>query len=284
MAVVKVKPTSPGRRAVVKVVHKHLHKGAPEASLLEPQKQNSGRNNNGHITVRHKGGGHKHHYRVVDFVRNKDGIPAKVERIEYDPNRTAHIALVCYADGERRYIIAPRGLEVGAKLLSGAEAPIKAGNTLPIRNIPVGSTIHCVEMLPGKGAQIARSAGTSVTLMARESVYAQVRLRSGEVRKIHIDCRATVWQGRRHSLEGHPPDRPRCGDEPGGSPPRRRRRPHRRGPGPGVSVEHAHQGLPHSQQQAHTEHDRVAAQEVRVHHGTLTQKRSLRGPPLAGKG
>ena len=122
MAVVKVKPTSPGRRAVVKVVHKHLHKGAPEASLLEPQKQNSGRNNNGHITMRHKGGGHKHHYRVVDFVRNKDGIPAKVERIEYDPNRTAHIALVCYADGERRYIIAPRGLEVGASLMSGAEA------------------------------------------------------------------------------------------------------------------------------------------------------------------
>ena len=121
MAVVKVKPTSPGRRAVVKVVHKHLHKGAPEASLLEPQKQNSGRNNNGHITVRHKGGGHKHHYRVVDFVRNKDGIPAKVERIEYDPNRTAHIALVCYADGERRYIIAPRGLEIGAKLLSAAD-------------------------------------------------------------------------------------------------------------------------------------------------------------------
>ncbi len=179
MAIVKVKPTSPGRRAVVKVVHKHLHKGAPEASLLEPQKQNAGRNNNGHITMRHKGGGHKHHYRVVDFLRNKDGIPAKVERIEYDPNRTAHIALVCYADGERRYVIAPRGLEAGATLMSGADAPIKAGNTLPIRNIPVGSTIHCVEMLPGKGAQIARSAGTSVTLMAREGIYAQVRLRSG---------------------------------------------------------------------------------------------------------
>ena len=180
MAVIKVKPTSPGRRAVVKVVHKHLHKGAPEASLLEPQKQNAGRNNNGHITMRHKGGGHKHHYRVVDFLRNKDGIPAKVETIEYDPNRTAHIALVCYADGERRYVIAPRGLEAGATLLSGADAPIKAGNTLPIRNIPVGSTIHCVEMLPGKGAQIARSAGTSVTLMAREAStlrFACVRVR-----------------------------------------------------------------------------------------------------------
>src|SRR5207245_2805640 len=148
MAVVKVKPTSPGRRAVVKVVHKHLHKGAPEASLLEPQKQNSGRNNNGHITIRHKGGGHKHHYRVVDFVRNKDGIPAKVERIEYDPNRTAHIALVCYADGERRYIIAPRGLEVGAQILSGAEAPIKAGNTLAIRWKGIRPTVRGVAMNP----------------------------------------------------------------------------------------------------------------------------------------
>ena len=151
--------------------------------LLEPQFQKAGRNNNGHITTRHKGGGHKHHYRVVDFVRNKDGIPAKVERIEYDPNRTAHIALVCYADGERRYIIAPRGLEAGATLLSGSEAPIRAGNTLPIRNIPVGSTIHCIELQPGKGAQIARSAGTSATLLAREGVYAQVRMRSGEVRR-----------------------------------------------------------------------------------------------------
>jgi large subunit ribosomal protein L2 len=179
---------------VVKVAHPQLYKGDPLPSLVEPQKQKAGRNNNGHITMRHKGGGHKHHYRVVDFRRNKDGIPAKVERIEYDPNRSAHIALVCYADGERRYIIAPRGVEPGAVLMSGAEAPIKAGNTLPIRNIPVGSTIHCVEMQPGKGAQIARSAGTSVTLMAREGIYAQVRLRSGEVRKIHIDCRATIGE------------------------------------------------------------------------------------------
>jgi large subunit ribosomal protein L2 len=204
MAVVKVKPTSPGRRGVVKVVHKHLHKGAPEASLLEPQKQNAGRNNRGVITMRHKGGGHKHHYRVVDFKRSdKDGIAAKVERIEYDPNRTAHIALLCYADGERRYIVAPRGLEAGATVIAGAEAPIKAGNTLPIRNIPVGSIIHCVEMLPGKGAQIARSAGTSVTLMAREGAYAQLRLRSGEVRRIHIDCRATIGEvsNEEHSLQ-----------------------------------------------------------------------------------
>jgi len=204
MAVVKVKPTSPGRRGVVKVVHKHLHKGAPEASLLEPQKQKAGRNNRGVITMRHKGGGHKHHYRVVDFKRSdKDGIAAKVERIEYDPNRTAHIALLCYADGERRYIVAPRGLEVGSTVIAGAEAPIKAGNTLPIRNIPIGSIIHCVEMLPGKGAQIARSAGTSVTLMARDGAYAQLRLRSGEVRRIHIDCRATIGEvsNEEHSLQ-----------------------------------------------------------------------------------
>ncbi len=202
MAVVKLKPTSPGRRGVVKIVHKHLHKGAPHAALLEPQIQNAGRNNNGHITIRHKGGGHKHHYRVVDFVRNKDGIPAKVERIEYDPNRTAHIALVCYADGERRYIIAPRGLVAGATVISGSEAPIKAGNAMPIRNIPVGSTIHNIEMKPGKGGQIARSAGTSAVLMAREGTYAQVRLRSGEVRKIHIECRATLGEvsNEEHSL------------------------------------------------------------------------------------
>jgi large subunit ribosomal protein L2 len=202
MAVVKMKPTSPGQRAVVKVTRDHLYKGEAYAPLLEPQFQKAGRNNNGHITTRHNGGGHKHHYRVVDFRRNKDGIPAKVERIEYDPNRTAHIALVVYADGERRYIIAPRGLEVGAQLVSGSEAPIRAGNTLPIRNIPVGSTIHCIELQPGKGAQIARSAGTSATLLAREGTYAQVRMRSGEVRRVHIECRATIGEvaNEEHSL------------------------------------------------------------------------------------
>ena len=166
---VKVKPTSAGRRAVVKVVNPELHKGEPFAPLLEKQIQNAGRNSKGHITTRHKGGGHKHHYRVIDFKRNKDGIEAKVERLEYDPNRSANIALLCYADGERRYIIAPNGVAVGAKLVSGSEAPIKAGNTLPIRNIPVGTTIHCIEMQPGKGAQMARSAGASVQLLARES-------------------------------------------------------------------------------------------------------------------
>ncbi|MEO8409176.1 MAG: 50S ribosomal protein L2 [Propionivibrio sp.] len=202
MALVKVKPTSPGRRSVVKVVNANLHKGAPFAGLLEPQSKNAGRNNNGHITTRHQGGGHKQHYRIVDFKRNKDGIPAKVERLEYDPNRTANIALLLYADGERRYVIAPKGLVVGQQVISGSEAPIKSGNSLPIRNIPVGTTIHCVEMIPGKGAQLARSAGTSAQLLAREGVYAQLRLRSGEIRRVHVECRATVGEvgNEEHSL------------------------------------------------------------------------------------
>ena len=160
MALIKLKPTSPGRRAVVRVVTPGLHKGKPHAALLERKNRTAGRNNNGHITVRHMGGGHKKSYRIIDFKRNKDGIPATVEHLEYDPNRTAHIALLCYADGERRYIIAPKGVAVGAQLLSGSDAPIKAGNALPLRNIPVGSTIHCIEMLPGKGAQLSRSAGS----------------------------------------------------------------------------------------------------------------------------
>jgi len=194
MALIKVKPTSPGRRAVVKVVTPELHKGKPHAPLLEKQSKNAGRNNNGRITVRHQGGGHKQHYRLIDFRRNKDGIVAKVERLEYDPNRSAHIALLCYADGERRYIIAPRGISAGAELVSGSDAPIKVGNALPLRNIPVGSTVHCIELQPGKGAQIARSAGTSVQLLAREGSYAQLRLRSGEVRRVHVDCKATIGE------------------------------------------------------------------------------------------
>jgi len=202
MALIKVKPTSPGRRAVVKVVNPDLHKGKPFAALVEKKSKNAGRNNNGHVTTRHQGGGHKQHYRIVDFRRNKDGIPAKVERLEYDPNRSAHLALLCYADGERRYIIAPRGLEVGAQVVSGSEAPIRVGNALPLRNIPVGSTIHCIELLPGKGAQLARSAGTSVQLLAREGSYAQLRLRSGEVRRVHVDCKAVIGQvgNEEHSL------------------------------------------------------------------------------------
>jgi len=236
MALVKVKPTSAGRRAVVKVVSPNLHKGAPVAKLVESKKRGSGRNNNGHITTRHKGGGHKQHYRLVDFRRDKDGIVAMVERLEYDPNRSAHLALLCYADGERRYILAPRGVVAGSPLMSGADAPIKSGNCLPLRNIPVGSTIHAIELQPGKGAQLARAAGTSVQLLAREGVYAQLRLRSGEIRKVHVDCRATLgevgngehslrsigkaganrWRGIRPTVRGvamNPVDHPHGGGE-----------------------------------------------------------------------
>jgi large subunit ribosomal protein L2 len=206
MALVKVKPTSPGRRAVVKVVTPDLHKGAPYAPLLESQSKTAGRNNRGVITTRHMGGGHKQHYRLIDFKRNdKDGIVARVERLEYDPNRTANIALLCYADGERRYIVAPKGLKADMTVISGSDAPIKVGNTLPIRNIPVGSTIHCIELQPGKGAQLARSAGAGVQLLAREGAYAQLRLRSGEIRKVHVDCRATIGEvgNEEHNLRSY---------------------------------------------------------------------------------
>ena len=203
MPLMKVKPTSPGRRALVKVVSPDLHKGEPHWPLIERQNRGSGRNNQGRVTMRHKGGGHKQHYRIVDFRRDKDGIQATVERLDYDPGRNAHLALLLYADGERRYIIAPKGITSGAQLLSGAEAPIKAGNTLPLRSIPVGTTVHCIEMLPGKGAQIARSAVTSAQLLAREGSYAQLRLRSGEIRKVHVDCRATIGEvgNEEHNLE-----------------------------------------------------------------------------------
>ena len=202
MAVVKCKPTSPGRRHVIKVVHADLHKGKPHAPLLEKKSKSGGRNNNGRITTRHIGGGHKQHYRLIDFKRNKDGIPAVVERLEYDPNRTANIALLMYADGERRYIIAAKGMKAGDQVVSGADAPIKAGNTMPLRNIPLGSVVHCVEMKAGKGAQIARSAGAGVQLVAREGDYATLRLRSGEMRKIRTECRATLGEvsNSEHSL------------------------------------------------------------------------------------
>ena len=202
MAIVKTKPTSPGRRFVVKVVNPDLHKGAPHRALVEKKSKKGGRNNAGRITTRHVGGGHKQRYRVIDFKRNKDGVPAVVERVEYDPNRTANIALLKYADGERRYIIAPKGVSAGDAITSGSDASIKAGNSLPMRNIPVGTQIHCIEMKPGKGAQIARSAGTSAQLVAREGAYATVRLRSGEMRKIHVDCRATIGEvgNSEHSL------------------------------------------------------------------------------------
>ncbi|MCP5419215.1 MAG: 50S ribosomal protein L2 [Gammaproteobacteria bacterium] len=236
MAIVKQKPTSPGRRFVVTITTPGLHKGEPHKPLLSKKTRKGGRNNLGRITTRHQGGGHKQHYRIVDFRRNKDDIPAIVERLEYDPNRSAHIALLRYADGEWRYIIAPRGVEVGATVISGTAAPIKAGNALPLRNIPVGSTVHCIEMKPGKGAQIARSAGASVQLVAREGSYATVRLRSGETRKIHVDCKATIgevgneshalrslgkagakrWRGIRPTVRGvamNPVDHPHGGGE-----------------------------------------------------------------------
>src|SRR5437762_3841311 len=239
MPLVKVKPTSPGRRALVKVVTPELHKGDPHWPLTAQQRRGSGRNNHGRITMRHQGGGHKHHLRMVDFRRNKDGIAAKVERLEYDPNRSAHLALLLYADGERRYIVAPRGLVVGSQLMNGSDASIKSGNCLPLRNIPVGTTVHCVEMLPGKGAQIARSAGASVQLLAREGAHAQLRMHSGEIRKVHVDCRATIgsvgneehnlrsigkagakrWRGIRPTVRGiamNPVDHPHGGRTNGG--------------------------------------------------------------------
>lgn len=236
MALIKTKPTSPGRRSMVRVVHTHLHKGDPYGPLTESQSNTGGRNHYGRITTRHKGGGHRHHYRLIDFRRDKDGIPAKVERIEYDPNRTAHIALLLYVDGERRYIIAPKGLVAGDAVMSGRDAPIKNGNCLPLRNIPIGSNVHCVELQPGKGAQLARSAGATVALVAREGTYATIRLRSGEMRKVPADCRAVLgevsnnehnleqigkagavrWRGKRPTVRGvvmNPVDHPHGGGE-----------------------------------------------------------------------
>jgi large subunit ribosomal protein L2 len=202
MAIVKSKPTSPGRRFVVKVVTPDLHKGEPHKALLEKKSKTGGRNNNGRITTRHRGGGHKQRYRVIDFKRNKTDVIGLVERLEYDPNRSAHIALICYTDGSRSYVIAPRGLKAGMQIQSGVESPIAVGNCMPLRNMPMGSTIHCVELKPGKGAQIARSAGTSAQLVAREAGYATLRLRSGEMRKVLVDCRAVIGEvsNSEHSL------------------------------------------------------------------------------------
>jgi large subunit ribosomal protein L2 len=236
MALVKTKPTSPGRRFVIKVVNPTLHKGRPHPGLTRSKKAIDGRGNGGHISVRHRGGAHKRLYREIDFVRNKDNIAATVERIEYDPNRSAHIALLLYKDGERRYIIAPKGVIVGDEIISGEKAPIKAGNCLPIYNIPVGSTIFCLELKPGKGAQLMRSAGTSAQLAAKEGEYAVIKMRSGEMRKIPVVCRATIgeasnsehnlrslgkagavrWRGIRPTVRGvamNPVDHPHGGGE-----------------------------------------------------------------------
>jgi large subunit ribosomal protein L2 len=205
MAVIKAKPTSPGRRFVVKVVTPELHKGAPHQPLLEKQSSTGGRNNAGRVSTRHRGGGHKHHYRIIDFKRNKDGVPGVVERLEYDPNRSAHIALIKYADGERRYILAPRGVSAGAPIQSGTDAPIKPGNAMPLRNVPVGTMVHNIELKPGKGGQIARSAGAGVQLVAREGSYATLRLRSGEMRRVLVECRATIGEvgNSEHSLRSY---------------------------------------------------------------------------------
>jgi large subunit ribosomal protein L2 len=202
MPVVKAKPTSPGRRFVVKVTNPDLYRGEPHRALLEKKHKTGGRNNQGRITTRHIGGGHKQKYRIIDFKRNKDGIKATVERIEYDPNRTANIILLKYSDGERRYIIAPRNVAVGDVIESGTGTPIKPGNTMPLRNIPMGSLIHCVELKPGKGAQLVRSAGTSCQLIAKEGGYVTLRMRSGEMRKILADCRATLGEvgNKEHNL------------------------------------------------------------------------------------
>jgi large subunit ribosomal protein L2 len=236
MAVRKSNPTTPARRFVVKIVNPELYKGKPHSSLLRPKQRINGRNNQGRITVRHRGGGHKRHYRLIDFKRNKDGIVGRVERIEYDPNRSAHILLVLYRDGERRYVIAPKGVRVDSEIVSGVDAPIKPGNCLPLQNIPVGSMVHCVELRPNKGAQLARSAGTSVQLVAREGEYCLLRLRSGELRKVLSKCRATIgevsntehnlrslgkagasrWLGRRPTVRGvamNPIDHPHGGGE-----------------------------------------------------------------------
>jgi len=236
MPVIKTKPTSPGRRFVVKVVNPELHKGAPYKPLLDAQHNKGGRNNAGRITSRHRGGGHRQHYRLIDFKRNKDGIPAVVERQEYDPNRSANIALLKYADGERRYIIAPKGLRTGDELMSGTSSPIRAGNAMPLRNIPLGSVVHCVELKPGKGAQMVRAAGGSAQLVAREGIYATLRLRSGEMRRVLSECRATLgevsnsehnlaslgkagarrWRGVRPTVRGvamNPVDHPHGGGE-----------------------------------------------------------------------
>ena len=236
MSLHKSKPTSAGRRFQVAVKTPGLHKGKPVSSLLDKKSKNGGRNNAGRITVRHKGGGHKQRYRMVDFKRDKDGVPGVVERLEYDPNRSAHLALVKYSDGERRYILAPKGIAEGAPIMSGDDVAIKPGNALTLRSIPVGTLIHNIEMKPGKGGQLVRSAGGSAQLAAREGAYVTVRLRSGEMRKIHTNCRATVgevghgehnlrklgkagatrWRGVRPTVRGvamNPVDHPHGGGE-----------------------------------------------------------------------
>ena len=236
MPIKTFKPTSPGRRQMTVIDFSVLTKKEPEKSLLVPLKKHAGRNAQGRITTRHRGGGHKRMYRIIDFRRDKDGIPARVAAIEYDPNRSAHIALLHYADGEKRYILAPVGLEVGQTVMSGPGADIRPGNAMKLRDIPVGTVVHAVELRPGKGAQLARSAGAEAQLVAKEGDYAHLRLPSGEVRLVHLECRATIgqvgdvdhenvtigkagrsrWLGRRPATRGsvmNPVDHPHGGGE-----------------------------------------------------------------------
>lgn len=236
MAIVKSKPTSPGSRFVIRIKNDDLHKGKPFAKLIDKKSKSGGRNNQGRITTRHIGGGSKQRYRIIDFKRTKVGIPAIVERLEYDPNRTANIALLLYKDGERKYIIAPKGVIAGQEIISDENAPVKPGNCMPLRNMPLGTLLHCVELKPGKGAQIARSAGTSVQLVAKEGAHVTLRLRSGEMRKVLADCKAVVgevsnsehnlislgkagasrWRGVRPTVRGvamNPVDHPHGGGE-----------------------------------------------------------------------
>ena len=238
MAIRKINPTTPGQRGMTVSAFEEITRTTPEKSLTTDMRKRAGRNFSGRITVRHQGGGAKRKYRIVDFKRNKDDVPGKVFSIEYDPNRSANIALIHYADGEKRYIIAPLGLKVGDQIVSGAKADIKVGNTLPLENIPVGTMIHCVELVPGKGAQLVRSAGNAAQLIAKENGFGQVRLPSGEVRLIPLNARATIGrglpehhdrQGRPDPSHGHPSHRPRLRHEPQRPPPRRRRgqEPHR---------------------------------------------------------
>ena len=291
MPLVKSKPTSPGRRFAVRVVTPGLHKGKPWGPLTEKKKRTGGRNNKGRITVRHRGGGHKRSLRIVDFRRDKDGVPARVERLEYDPNRSAHLLLLLYADGERRYVIAPRGVEAGARLLSGADAPIRPGNCLPLRNVPVGSTVHCVELKPGAGARIARSAGASAQVVAREGRFVSLRLRSGEIRRVphrlsgghrggrELGARAAVArQGGGEALARGPADGARGGDEPGGPSPRRRRRPHLRGPSSGHPVRPAHQGSQDAPQQAVGQDDRPPPRAPLTEEDPLVPRSIRKGP------
>ena len=236
MSLHKAKPTSAGRRFQIAVKTPGLYKGKPLSKLLDKKSKTGGRNNSGRITVRHHGGGHKQRYRIIDFKRDKHGVEGQIERIEYDPNRSGHIALVKYIDGERRYILAPKGIKIGSPIISGDDVPIKSGNASPLKSIPVGTLIHNIELKPGKGGQLVRSAGGSAQLIAREGSYASIRLRSGEVRKIHVNCIATIgevghgehnlrklgkagakrWRGVRPSVRGvamNPVDHPHGGGE-----------------------------------------------------------------------